>query len=441
MTVQSNTVIIDLGLERGEPDSYDSPQRSVFPIWFPAAVLAALVLFTAGSSTAPAKAPLTEVFSLQVGPADAYALTDDGRLLAQTFGMLSAYNLSDGGTQWEAGQTAPAFRLRLGSGLILMRPWTIGSRDPGTTAISLADGSERWSRSGTVVTLAGSPTLLAASPTRSMGGAARRVQGPVEAIDPMTGSTRWTVDVPSSAVLVGLPGPGDSGTRMLLVHDDRTMAVHDLVTGERLATAAVPPADYDPSNPVVVDGTILLRHPGRPNMEFSAYDGVTLRNLWSQPADGYYEIEACGVLACLTGPDGMRAIDPATGDVRWTNPQWRGVQQFGNQFVAYGSAENTQPLGLIDPDTGQLEVDLTGWRPIYGAAGSSGVQHEDHLLVTRSEEVGGRTMVAVAQPGERQPRLLGPLPAGTGDCQAAPGRLVCRSMYGQLVVWAYDRKG
>jgi hypothetical protein len=90
MTVQGNTVVIDLGLERGEPDSYDSPRRSTFPGWFPAAVLAVLVLATSGASIAPAKAPLSEVFSLQVGPADAYALTDDGRLLAQTFGLLSA---------------------------------------------------------------------------------------------------------------------------------------------------------------------------------------------------------------------------------------------------------------------------------------------------------------------------------------------------------------
>ncbi|MBM2617796.1 PQQ-binding-like beta-propeller repeat protein [Actinoplanes sp. LDG1-06] len=435
MTVQGTTVIIDLGLERGEPDSYDSPQRSTFPGWFPAAVLAVLVMFTAGAAAAPGKPAFTEVFSLQVGPADAYALTDDGRLLAQTFGSLSAYDLRDGETQWEAGPTAPAFRLRLGSGLILMRPWTVGSRDPGTTAVSLDDGASRWNRSGNVMTLAGSPTLLSVSPVRSFGGANRRVQGPVDAIDPATGRTLWTVNVPSSAVLAALPGVGDEGTRMLLVHDDRTMAVHDLVTGERLVTGSVPAADYDPSNPVVVGGTILLRHPGRPNMEFSAYDPQTLRNLWSAPADGAYEIEVCGILACLTGPDGMRAIEPTTGDVVWARPGWRGIQQFGTKFVAYGSAENTRPLGLIDPDTGELQVDLTGWRPISGTA------TEDELLVTRASEPGGRTMVAVAQPGETQPRLLGTLPAGTGDCQAATGRLVCRSMYGQLVVWAYGQKG
>jgi hypothetical protein len=49
-------------------------------------------------------------------------------------------------------------------------------------------------------------------------------------------------------------------------------------------------------------------------------------------------------------------------------------------------------------------------------------------------------MVAVAAPGAARPELLADLPAGTGDCQAAPDRLVCRESSGQLVVWAYRRK-
>ncbi|GAB2623269.1 hypothetical protein Aab01nite_16340 [Paractinoplanes abujensis] len=436
MTVQGNTVVIDLGLERGEPDSYDAPQRSTYPGWFPAAVLAVLVLLTAGASAAPAKPPFTEVFSLKVGPADPYALTEDGQLLAQAYGTLGAYDLDDGESQWEAGQEIPVYRLRLGSGLILMRPWSVGARDPGTTAVSIDDGDLQWRRSGQVITLAGSPTLLSVVPVRGFGSSAnRRINGPVDAIDPDTGRTLWTVNVPSTATLVALPGAGDAGTRMLLVHDDRTMAVHDLVTGERLTRTNVPAADYDQDNPVVVGGTILLRHPGRPSMEFSAYDAVTLRNLWSKPADGAYDVETCGALACLTGPGGIRAVDPATGDTVWQRPEWRGIQQFGTQFVAYGSAEYTRPLGLINPDTGALEVDLTGWRPVTGTA----TQH--HLLVTRATEPGGRTMVAVARPGENAPRLLGALPTGTGDCQAADERLVCRSMYGRLIVWAYGLKG
>jgi hypothetical protein len=54
---------------------------------------------------------------------------------------------------------------------------------------------------------------------------------------------------------------------------------------------------------------------------------------------------------------------------------------------------------------------------------------------------GARTMVAVAEPGLAGPRPLADLPPGTGDCQAAPGRLVCRSSTsGELIVWAYTLK-
>jgi hypothetical protein len=61
----------------------------------------------------------------------------------------------------------------------------------------------------------------------------------------------------------------------------------------------------------------------------------------------------------------------------------------------------------------------------------------DRLVLTRDGEAGARTMVAVARPGDQRLHLLAALPAGTGDCQAVPGRLICRSMYGELVVWAY----
>jgi hypothetical protein len=50
-------------------------------------------------------------------------------------------------------------------------------------------------------------------------------------------------------------------------------------------------------------------------------------------------------------------------------------------------------------------------------------------------------MVAVARPGEAEPGLLAELPTDNGDCQAVTGRLACRSMNGELIVWAYRPKG
>ncbi len=427
-----NTVVIDLGLDRGEPDTYASPTRSTVPAWFGPVLIAVLVLFGASASGAPPAPALSPMLSLRVGPADSYALTDDDELLAQTLGTISAYDLRDGALRWQTEQDRPTYRLRTAAGLVLMRPWTYGPGQPSTTALSLATGRPQWNREGTVMTVTGSSTLLSVSAVRS-GGTNRRVQGPVESIDPRNGRPRWRIEVPSTAVLLGIPGPADQGPRIMLLHDDRTAAVHDLATGERLASTEVPPANYGPENPTVSGGLILLRHLSRDGAQVTAYDPVTLTPVWQRVAGHAYEVRSCGPLACLTGPDGVRGLDPATGRQAWYRPGWRGVEQRGELLVAYGTAAGAaDPVGIIDAPTGRVLVDLAGWRLVGGDSG-------DHLLVTRAVEAGARTMVAIAGPGAATPRLLADLPPGTGDCQSSPGRLVCRSTTGDLQVWAYRK--
>ncbi len=428
-----NTVVIDLGLERGEPDTYASPSRSTVPGWFGPVVTAVLVLICLAASAAPPPPALSPLLSLRVGPADSYALTDDDELLAQTHGTISAYDLGAGVLRWQTEQDRPTYRLRTAAGLVLMRPWTYGPGQPSTTALSLADGRPQWNHDGTVTTVAGSSALLAVSAVRS-GGTNRRVQGPVESIDPRTGLPRWRVEVPSTAVLLGIPGPAGQGPRMMLLHDDRTAAVHDLATGERLARVEVPPANYGPENPTVSGGLVLLRHLSRYGTMITAYHPVTLRTMWQRNAGRAYEVHSCGPLACLTGPDGVRALDPATGRQQWYRVGWRGVEQRGRLLVAYGTTNGAaDPVGIVDPSTGQVLVDLAGWRLVGGDS-------DDHLLATRAVDAGARTIVAIAQPGLAGPRPLADLPPGTGDCQSAPSRLVCRSTSGELQVWAYRKK-
>jgi hypothetical protein len=428
-----NTVVIDLGLERGEPDTYASPTRPTVSGWFGPTLIAAIVLFCLGASAAPPPPALAPLLSLRVGPADSYALTEDDELLAQTLGTISAYDLGDGGLRWRTEQDRPTYRLRTAAGLVLMRPWTYGPGQPTTTALSLADGRPRWNHDGTVMTVAGSPALLAVSAVRS-GGTNRRVQGPIEAIDPGTGLPRWRIDVPSTAVLFGIPGPAGQGPRIMLLHDDRTAAVHDLGTGARLAATEVPPANYGPENPTVSGGLILLRHLSRNGAAVTAYHPVTLRQVWQRDAGRAYEVHSCGALACLIGPDGVRGLDPATGREVWFRAGWRGVEQRGGLLIAYGTANGAaDPVGIVDASTGRVLADLAGWRVVGGHGG-------DHLLVTRAVAAGARTMVAIAGPGVATPRPLAELPPGTGDCQSSPGRLVCRSTSGELQVWAYRKK-
>ena len=48
-----------------------------------------------------------------------------------------------------------------------------------------------------------------------------------------------------------MPGVGDDESRMLLVNDDRTLAIHDLDTGRVLVSRKVPAADYNRANDTI----------------------------------------------------------------------------------------------------------------------------------------------------------------------------------------------
>jgi outer membrane protein assembly factor BamB len=426
-------VIIDLGLDRGEPDSDASPTRSTQSRWFAPLLIGLLVLVFSTGSTAPPPPALSPLLNLPFGPADSYAVTDAGQLLTQNSGTLSSYDLTTGRLRWQAESLTPTYRLRTGSGVVLLRPWATGPGQPSTTAISETTGAVRWQREASVVPVPGSSALLAVSAVRSIVGAGRRVEGPVESVDPRTGATRWRVEVPVTAVLMSVPGPAGQAPRMLLVHDNRTMALHDLATGRLLTTAPLPAADYGPGNPAVAGGRIVLQYATGGRFLVSAYDPVTLRPVWVQQAGYVAEADTCGVLICLAGSSsGIEAVDPATGGQRWYQPRWRSVEQRGSLLVAYGIPVGVSDLiGIVDPATGRVLVDLRGWRPLTGMAGP------DQLLVSRTVEETGRILLAVVGPRDRQPRPLADLPAGTGDCQAAPGRLICRSTAGELTVWEY----
>ncbi|BBH64187.1 hypothetical protein ACTI_08720 [Actinoplanes sp. OR16] len=420
-------VVIDLGLQRGEPETYERPGRPTTPPWFAPAILAVLVLLLAGAS-APLRqpAPLTALLRVPIGPGDPYTITEGGRLLAQTGGTLSSYHLQSGELRWAVEQQMQVARLRTGNGMLLLRPF--GRFAVGTTAISLSTGGRQWRNEHNVLSFAGSSLLFAVDDVRTSSGPGRRVENTVQVIDPEIGNVRWQVDLKSTAVLLGVPGPADEQPRALLVRDDRIADLYDVETGGHIAARALPAADYDPDNPVVAGGVLMLRHPGPSGTAVSAYDLAGLRPLWTEPALGTKQIVPCGLLACLTGQFGVRAIDPATGDQRWQRGDLRTVEQEGTSLIGYAGSD---PVILADPETGETLVDLSGWDLVPAGPG------DGELLVTRDTTDGTRTMVAIAAPGTRKPRLLAELPAGTGSCQSAPERLVCRSAFGELVVWAY----
>ncbi|MEU4556801.1 PQQ-binding-like beta-propeller repeat protein [Actinoplanes sp. NPDC023936] len=420
-------VVIDLGLDRGEPETYERPGRPTTSPWFAPALLTVLVLLLAGASAPMRRAPvLTPLLRIPIGPGEPYAITEGGRLLAQTGATLSSYHLQSGELRWSVRQDMQVSRLRTAAGMLLLRPF--GRFAVGTTALSLSTGGHQWRNQHNVISFAGTSPLFAVDDVRTSSGPGRRVENTVQVIDPAIGDVRWQIHLRRTAVLLGVPGPADTEPRMLLIGDDQLADLYDTADGRHLASRKLPAADYDPDNPVVAGGTLLLRHPGPSGTAISAYDPADLRPLWSTTARGTDRLVPCGLLACLIGQYGVRAVDPATGDGRWQRGDWRTVEQEGTALVGYAGQD---PVALADPETGATLVDLSGWDLVPGSPGNG------ELLVTREASTSTRTMVAIAAPETRRPRLLAELPAGTGSCQSAPERLVCRSSVGELVVWAY----
>ena len=190
------------------------------------------------------------MLSLRVGPADSFALTDDRELLAQTLGTISAYDLADGALRWQADQERPTYRLRTADGLVLMRPWTYGPGQPSTTALSLATGAAAVAARGhrddparLVQPCWPSRRSAAAAPTA--GSRARSSRSTRAPAAPAGASTCRPPPCCSAS-----PARTTSGARMMLLHDDRTAAVHDLGTGaadhqRRVAAGQLRPGEPD----------------------------------------------------------------------------------------------------------------------------------------------------------------------------------------------------
>ncbi len=441
----ASPVVIDLGEAHGQLDDVDilTAPPTAGRGWTPfVAALVALLLL--GGSAAPPAPRLQELLAIPFEPTDSFAVTAESMLLAHSpaRGRLTAYDLADGRERWSSPAPAVAYRLRSGGGLVLLRARSAGPADSSTLALAQDTGAARWRHAGTVVAVAGAPTVLAVAEVRSLSGAGRRVEGSVVGVDSATGRTRWTVPVPSTAVLQTVPG---APARALLVHDDGRAELRDLETGALLAANRLPPADYAPDNPGIVGETLVLRHPSGPTPTISAYTIGDLGLRWSRPAVAAYDTQACGGNACLVGRSGVRAVDPVSGAELWSRSGWRGVEQRGDLLLAYGlGADGDAAVGLVDAGTGRVVVDLRRWSVLPSAVPGAGVVVARSTVVPPEDpDTAGttvRTLVGAADTTSRQVRPIGVLPAQTGDCRAAPARLVCRSG-GRLVVWSYRVPG
>ncbi|HEV7713124.1 MAG TPA: PQQ-binding-like beta-propeller repeat protein [Asanoa sp.] len=405
-------VVIDLGTAHGSVDEDQRPDvghRRSSRRWRLAGAAAALLLVCGGAATA--SPPFRATASVKVEPASSVSVAGDLLVVADpappgtngiataagdggTAGgdsdtgqsLLRGYDLPSGTERWRVQLPTAMSQsaTRLGD-LVLVASRDSIRRQTGTTAIDAATGAVRWSRDDAVLTVPGTGAGLAVDEVRSASGAGSRVSGRIDAIDLATGRTLWHQRVPSTAVVHAVAG---DPALAVFVLDSGRVQVYDLTTGALRGTGTLPPADYAPDNPLLVDDGFVLRHPdGGPGQRvaLSAYNLDNVGLEWSRP-------------------DRAR-------DVRWADCD--------------GNLCGRTPDGIwtLDLDDGALAFatgDGLPWLPVRGS--------DDQLVFRLLPD----ERVAVASGGTTTaPRPLGTLPAGNRDCRAGDTALVCRGADGR----------
>ncbi|MFC7549182.1 PQQ-binding-like beta-propeller repeat protein [Plantactinospora sp. GCM10030261] len=359
-----------------------------------ALLLLVLLLVAGAAPSGPETTGVRPSGTVPIAVGGTFAITSDLLLVSEpdgTAATLTGYAVPGGRPRWRVPMSGVmAFTAIRAGDLVLLTEFGSYGQRLRTVARSAASGVLRWSRPGRVLTSTDLATGFAVNEVRSVAGPARRVEGPVIAVDLATGSPRWDITVTGTAVVApvvsGAPG-------VLVVHDTGEAQVLDAGTGAAVGSVRLPPTDYAPDNPAVVGDRLILRHrvDGVPTV--SSYELPGLRRTWSAPADdGLGDVRSCGRLACLLSGVGIRAVDPSTGVTRW-------------------------------------QVAATGWRTVSRRGGGE--------IATRPDAEQRRLLVGVLD--DRGGRVVGVLPPAAVDCRAHQPLLVCRTGDDHLGVWRIGR--
>ncbi|MBO4208179.1 outer membrane protein assembly factor BamB family protein [Micromonospora echinofusca] len=314
-----------------------------------------------------------------------------------------------------------------------------GSGGPGpdarswSIAVGAADGATRWRYPGWAhgFTAAGLPLFWE-------GDAATGAET-LRAVDPRSGQVRWTLPLPSGVTVTMRPQP--QGVETLLTVDlTGTFTTYRTDSGARTGTGQLPAPEPSRGYRVVVGVHDLLVATDTGGT-VTAYRYPDLQRRWSLQLDGQlseFHPAPCGRYLCTFHLDGgMQILDPATGRVLAADRRWQFVLAAGDRLLTTSApdvATSAGPVWVVDPGTGRVVADLGRWR--LAMLASIGVHDTDGPVVgIRIDPVSRRMLVAVLDPTESRPRVLGAVRDISGECQTGSGVLVCRRMDGSFGVW------
>ncbi|MEU4641382.1 PQQ-binding-like beta-propeller repeat protein [Micromonospora sp. NPDC023814] len=423
--------LIDLGELRDEPDGETRLPRPPLAVGRPLRITLVLALLVA---TLAGAAPAPERFSFVV-PArlGSEAFLDGGWLYVveraedEPGGTVDvrAYALP-ARTPADGRAPAPLWRARVPAagrfwqvqsvpGVVLFsvtREQTLGE----TVALDPATGRERWRQPGHPwPDLAGTLLVQTADSVRS--------------VDPVSGRALWSVRTPPEGAHFGVRD-GLIARIVLLMADGRA-EVRDPRSGDLLHAADLRP-DRQPAfgQTVVTDDLLLVVQPQAGVVTAYGLDG--LRPRWETRVPLVEHVIDCGELLCAAGQTGeLRALDPATGAVRWTAEGRMGVLSGREgRLLALAPGSTGERFSVLDAATGRQVADLGTWQLMPW-------QDADRLLAVRPAAFGGGLVVGELDVVAGRSRVVDVLRDASGDCRGGTGTVLCRLRTGEYGVWRF----
>lgn len=322
--------------------------------------------------------------------------------------------------------------------------FTVADGGDGLLLVSYSDYQYGTSRTVAVRAGAGQPiwdrpaTLSGLSPDRAVA-VVHETTGPYSldgreiwrGLDPRTGAVRWSVEQPENGLVTLRAGRYWAGFPDVLytLHGDGRLVAHDGLTGAVTATGRIAPPAGPDTTLWAAGGLVVV---GRGTEETVTYDDRTLTERWRRAGpilseDGYPQ--DCRPMICAaTRPSGIVVVDPATGQEIQRVAGYDSTEPIGDRVLVSKAGQDDSTLAVLDPRTGRITAEAAGW--VSGGPGPE----PGTAYVHRFRQADDTVRYGVLDLGTGRVRMLGAAGGIAGNCQFAPGVLLCRRVDFSMVV-------